>query len=84
MASAAAKKLKNHLWYLGPEMVWLSLFSNKVVNAEKKFIVKSMIAQGSDWSVRGIKYLASGTEQVKQKALHELIALSTHAALLSV
>ncbi|ESO08433.1 hypothetical protein HELRODRAFT_169276 [Helobdella robusta] len=82
VASAATKKLKNHLWYLGTEMVWLSLFSNKVANAE--LIVEAMTAVDSDWSVRGVKYPATELEQVKSKPLHDLVSGTSRAALLSL
>ncbi|ESO05704.1 hypothetical protein HELRODRAFT_171365 [Helobdella robusta] len=82
VASAATKKLKNHLWYLGTEMVWLSLFSNKVANAEKQLIVEAMTAVDSDWSVRGVKYPATELEQVKSKPLHDLVSGTSRAALL--
>ncbi|ESO00433.1 hypothetical protein HELRODRAFT_175856 [Helobdella robusta] len=84
VASAATKKLKNHLWYLGTEMVWLSLFSNKVANAEKQLIVESMTAVDSDWSVRGVKYPATELEQVKSKPLHDLVSGTSRATLLSL
>ncbi|ESO05801.1 hypothetical protein HELRODRAFT_171475 [Helobdella robusta] len=76
VASAATKKLKNHLWYLGTEMVWLSLFLNKVANAEKQLIVEAMTAVDSDWSVRGVKYPATELEQVKSKPLHDLVSVA--------
>ncbi|ESN98417.1 hypothetical protein HELRODRAFT_176885 [Helobdella robusta] len=76
--------LKNHLWYLGTEMVWLSLFSNKVANAEKQLIVEAMTAVDSDWSVRGVKYPATELEQVKSKPLHDLVPGTSRAALLSL
>ncbi|ESN93208.1 hypothetical protein HELRODRAFT_181133 [Helobdella robusta] len=84
VASAATKKLKNHLWYLGTEMVWLSLFSNKVANAEKQLIVEARTAVDSDWSVRGVKYPATELEQVKSKPLHDLVSGTSRTALLSL
>lgn len=35
VSNAAIGKFENHLWYLGPELVVLSLFSNKVLPKEK-------------------------------------------------
>lgn len=84
VASAATKKLKNHLWYLGTEMVWLSLFSNKVANAEKQLIVEAMTAVDSDWSVRGVRYPATELEQLKIKSLHDLVTGTSRAALFSL
>ena len=84
LASAAIKKFKNHLWYLGSEMVWLSLFSEKVANAEKKAMVESMIADGSEWRVRGIKYPASELEQLKSRPFRELVTSASAAALLAL
>ncbi|ESO03026.1 hypothetical protein HELRODRAFT_173886 [Helobdella robusta] len=56
VASAGTKKFKNHLWYLGTEMVWLSLFSNKVANAKEQLTMEAMTAVDSDCSVQGVKY----------------------------
>ncbi|KAK0062841.1 hypothetical protein Bpfe_007561 [Biomphalaria pfeifferi] len=84
IATAATKKLQNHLWYLGPELVWLALFSNKVANTEKKMLVEAMIAAGLDASVRGIKFPPANVEQLKRTQLHELISSTTTAALLSI
>lgn len=36
-------KLKNHLWYLSPELILLALFSNEVPNAEKELMVQTAI-----------------------------------------
>ena len=49
VSQAALKKLRNHQWYLGSEMVPLSLFSSK------SLIVEAMVSKGADWSVRGMK-----------------------------
>ena len=42
------------MWYFDPEKAPLSLFSSSVFHEEKKLIVEVM-ANGDDWSVRGIK-----------------------------
>ena len=48
VSQAVLKKLRNHLWYLGSEMVPLSLFSSKVSDEEKILIVEAMVSKGSD------------------------------------
>lgn len=84
VSQAAFKKLQNHTWYLGSEMVPLSIFSSKVSREEKKLIVEAMILNGDNWSVRGIKYPAAECEQLEKKQLHELVAPSSTAALRSL
>jgi hypothetical protein len=83
-SKAAFKKLQNHTWYLGAEMVPLSLFSNKVSNQEKKLIVEAMSHSGHDWSVRGIKRPVVECDQLDRRQLHELVTSSSTAALLSL
>lgn len=47
VSKAAISKFENHLWYLGPEMVVLSIFSNNVPAKEKlKIIGKQMTTKG--------------------------------------
>jgi hypothetical protein len=84
VSQAALKKLQNHTWYLGSELVPLSLFSSKVSDEEKKLIVEAMICSGDDWSVRGIKCPVDKCDQLEKRQLHELVTSSSTAALRSL
>ena len=84
ISNAAMKKLQNHTWYLGSEMIPLSLFSDRVCDTEKKLIVEAMIQSGADWSVRGIKCPAAELNKLEKKQLHELVTSSSTAALQSL
>jgi hypothetical protein len=84
VSEAAMKKLENHLWYLGPEMIPLSLFSSKISSEEKKLIAESMVHHGADWSVRGIKYPAEQCHELQTKRLHELVTSASAAAINSL
>ena len=59
VSDAAMKKLQNHLWYLGSELVPLALFCSKVSVDEKCLMAQAMADSGADWSIRGIKYPAA-------------------------
>jgi hypothetical protein len=84
ISQAALKKLQNHTWYLGSEMIPLSLFSSKVSDEEKKLIVEAMIRSGNNWSVRGIKCPVIKCDQWENKQLHELVTSSSTASLRSL
>lgn len=81
ISRAAMRKLQNHLWYLGPEMVPLALFSSKVESQEKRRMVQAMILCGSDWSIRGKKYAVDEVSGLERIDLHDLIKPSSNAAL---
>jgi hypothetical protein len=81
VARAAMKKLKNHLWYLGPEMVPLSLFSSKVADEEKKRMVEAMLLNGNDWSVHVKRYAVDEVAGLESNDLHDFIKPSSSAAL---
>lgn len=42
ISECAINKFKEHLWYLGSELIVLALFSDKVSNAEKRRIFQKM------------------------------------------
>ena len=63
VSDAVMKKLRNHLWYLGPEMVPLALSSSKISIDEKLLMAKAMAGSGGDWTVRGIRYPAAQCSQ---------------------
>ncbi|XP_047137760.1 uncharacterized protein LOC124814274 [Hydra vulgaris] len=84
ISNAAIKKLQNHTWYLGSEMIPLSLFSDLVCDTEKKLIVEAIIQSGADWSDRGIKCPAAELNKLEKKQLYELVTSSSTAALQSL
>jgi len=82
VSEAAIKKLDRHLWYIGPELILLSLFSDKPSLEEKRLIVNSLQQCGDDWSVRG--YKLEETTDLNTKELHHLVTSSSMAALRSL
>jgi hypothetical protein len=80
VSQAAFQKLKNHLWYLCPELIPLSLFSNKVCDQEKKMIVKKMIESGDDWNRHGVKHLLLNEDDLQYQSLHNLVTSASTAA----
>jgi hypothetical protein len=46
ISEAGLEKFQNHLWYLGPEMVPLALFSDQLSNSEKIKLQKAMLTVG--------------------------------------
>jgi hypothetical protein len=77
MAGAALKKFDHHLWYVGPELVLLALFSIKVSVEEKRHIVECIqkCGQAHQFSVRGIRL--KNCADLQNKELHELITSAT-------
>jgi hypothetical protein len=82
VSEAALKKLENHLWYVGPELVPLSLFSDKISTEEKRLIVQRIQQCGDNWTIRGIKL--ESTDGLETKSLHHLVASSSQSALRSL
>jgi len=83
-SDATTKTLRNHLWYLGSELVPLALFSSKISAYEKRLMAQTMADSGDDWSVRGIKFPAAHCSKLQTKQLHELITSSSTAAMNSL
>ena len=81
---ATTKTLRNHLWYLGSELVPFALFSSKISADEKRLMAQAMADSGDDWSVRGIKFPAAHCSKLQTKQLHELITSSSTAAMNSL
>jgi len=79
VSDAAKKKLEHHLWYLGPELIPLCLFSQKVSTEAKQQMCEAMLQCGEDWSSHGIKLHDS--KKLENKELHELVAASSTSAL---
>ena len=82
VSDAAMCKLKNHLWYVGPEFILLSLFSDKLSVAQKRSIVESMKNCGENWNERGLKL--ENCDGMEEKELHELVTSSSTCALRSL
>ena len=63
-------------------MILLSLFSDKLSVAQKRFIVESMKNCGEKWNERGIKL--ENCDGLEDKVLHELVTSSSTGALHSL
>src|ERR1044072_9120316 len=81
VSNAVMKKLQNHTWYLGAEMLPLSLFSHNVSVEEKKLIVEAMVRCGENWSSRDLNCSVSLFSNLAEKQLHDLVTSSSAAAL---
>ena len=75
VSDTALKKLEHHLWYVGPELVPLALFSNKVSLEQKHRIIERMQQCGQEFSVRGIRL--QNCSDLQKKELYELITSSS-------
>lgn len=83
ISKMAEKKFKNHLWYLGGELVPLSLFSEKVNNDAKRLIIQQLKMQpANDWTERNIKL--TDVINLENVELHQLVKPSSMAALKSL
>ena len=72
------KKLENQMWYLGPELIPLCLFSEKPTVDEKRNIASAMLQCGDNWSVQEIKLQQQDMDNVQ---LHQLVTASSSSAL---
>ena len=75
VSDTALKKLEHHLWYVGPELVPLALFSNKVSVEQKRRIIERMQQCGQEFSVGGIRL--QNCSDLQNKELYELITSSS-------
>lgn len=82
VSDAARRKLERHLWYVGPELISLALFSTKVSSDDKRSIVSAISQAGEDWSVRGIKLEDSTNLATKERS--QFVTASTASALRSL
>lgn len=82
VSETAIAKFENHFWYLGPELVVLSLFSNKISANEKFKILQKMKKVEKDWNLRGIR-LQDVTDLHKKK-LPDLIGYQSMNAIKSL
>lgn len=67
------------MWYLGPELIVLSLFSNEISPKEKRQILDKMQEKNGDWKVRGIRLKSSG--DLHKKKLSDLIGCQSMNAI---
>lgn len=82
VSETAIEKFEKHLWYIGPELVVLSLFSDKVTPNEKLLILNNMKQQDRRWSLRGIRL--ENTESLNKKQLSDLVGFQSMNALKSL
>jgi hypothetical protein len=75
IAQAAIDKLVNHLWYLSPELVWLSLFSGNVCLDDKIQIQKELQKYTPNWAIRKIRPTFPGG--IHNKKLYNFIDASS-------
>lgn len=66
VSSAAIQKFENHLWYLGPELVTLSLYSNKISSEEKREIYNCMLKRDKECENRGLRLKESSKLHTKK------------------
>lgn len=82
VSTVAIKKFERHLWYLGPELIVLSLFSNEISPKEKRQILDKMQEKNGDWKIRGIRLKGSG--DLHKKKLSDLIGCQSMNAINSL
>lgn len=83
ISQLAIDKFKEHLWYLGSELVVLSLFSDKVPNAVKKRMFERMKSMDNGrWTTRNWRLLDSS--DITEKDLDDLVDDSSMTALRSL
>lgn len=74
--------MSDHLWYLGSELVVLSLFSEKVADAEKHLLFEKMKKMDNgEWNQRNVRLI--GTKDISNKHLHHLVDSSSMTVLRS-
>lgn len=82
ISTIAIKKFQNHLWYLGPEIIPLALFSSKLPQEEKESLVQQLKSYPEDWSIRKIR--RKDHAGLEKKWLEELVDSSSVPALRSL
>lgn len=79
----AIEKFKNHLWYLGPESVVLSLFSDKVPDHIKHRMFENMkTLDCGKWTVRNWRLMDSS--HIMEKELYDFVDASSMTVLKSL
>lgn len=83
ISEAAIAKFQDHLWYLGPELIVLALFSDKVNTTEKRQIFQKMKKlNDGKWAERK-KKLEEHTE-IEKKKLSDFVDSSSMTVLESL
>lgn len=83
IANCAIEKFRGHLWYLGSELVVLSLFSNKVEDAIKSRIFERMKSlDDKQWTQRN--YKLTFDKKIFKKELFDLVGPSSMTVLRSL
>lgn len=82
VSEVAIEKFKNHLWYLGLELVVFSLFSNKITPKEKLKMLQEMKKKGDNWKIRGNRLLDS--KDLQKKTLSDLIGCQSMSVIKSL
>lgn len=80
---AAIAKFQDHLWYLGPELVVLALFSDKVSTAEKRRIFEKMRKLNDGKWIERNKKLENHND-IAKKNLNDLVDSSSMTVLESL
>jgi hypothetical protein len=82
IAMSCIKKFENHLWYLGPELVPLALFSNIVTIPDKRKMQLAIKSFESTWTDRTVRL--KETKNLQKKKLWELVNETSYCALQSL
>lgn len=83
ISNLAIDKFKEHLWYLGSELVVLSLFSDKVPGSTKQQMFENMRRlDNGQWTKRNFRLLESS--DIFEKDLEDLVDESSMPALQSL
>ena len=87
ISQAASKKFQAHLWYIGPEMLPLALFSDKLQVEDKRQLIAAIRRfpeESAEITERGIKLDPTHAEGIENKALHDLVTAASLRALCSI
>lgn len=83
VSKLAIAKFEDHLWYLGSELVVLSLFSDKVTDLVKRRMLEKMkTLDEGQWTTRNWRLLDSS--EIFEKDLDDLVDASSMSALKSL
>lgn len=78
----ALSKFESHLWYIGPEMIFLSLFSSDVKPSDKQKIFNQMVSKDKGWTERS--WQLKNCQNLHKKQLHQLVGSASLSALKSL
>lgn len=77
-SKAVLAKVNRHTWYVGGELVGLSLFSENLMPSQKLAIVNNINKTKPDWSKRSIK---SSCDRLDNKRLEDFVDSTTGLAI---